>query len=66
MAGKRVYPWERLRKPGDYFLWPKSRGRRTLQVQCSKRQARLGMVLQIRARNDGMLVVTYVANRIPV
>lgn len=59
---RMVYPWHKLRKPGDWFLWKLARrpgGDRAeinLRVTAHKQRRRRGLILQCTKTHKGLIV----------
>ena len=55
----RVYPWHRLRKPGDSFIWRDRRLEQSLRSQATKQGRKRRVVFSVRVESATALRVTY-------
>ena len=54
------YPWDRLKKPGDSFIWRKRADERSLRSQANKQGTRRRVVYRVTVESPKSLRVTFV------
>lgn len=62
MSGTQLYPWEKLKNPGDAFDWKDPNAERSLRAQASKQAKRRGIIITVRTFWPYRMEVKYVRN----
>lgn len=58
------YPWDKLKKPNDQFIWPRKADENAIRVGAAKLGKRRALVLSVSRIEKGILV-TLVRMRLP-
>ena len=58
------YPWDRLKKPGDSFVWKERDHERSLRSQANKQGKKRRVVYSVKVESPTKLRVTYVTGLI--